>query len=271
MFYSEPIQTTDLCEYGCGQVAKFKNKKKKMCSSYHTSCPTNKNKNSNAGRIKVNKKIKKIEPSNSELCAYGCGQVAQYINGGKKKICSESSNSCPELRRKNSESLSEAYKQGIRRPMPEVYSDISVEIKNRMNWNKGNRYADFSYGGKGNHKGVLIQERGYKCECCNLSEWMNKPIPLELEHTDADRKNNTRENLKLLCLNCHGQTPTWKQGNLKGYKVKKYSDEVYIDAIKTTTCISNALKKLNLRAGSATTIVKMMGKYKVNFLGSDEE
>src|SRR5579875_816344 len=103
MFYSEKIETTELCEYGCGQVAKYKNKKKKMCSSYHTSCPTNKIKNSHAGRKKH-----------------------------FKKICASSSNSCPELKRRNSESLSEAYKNGIRKPATEVYKNIPIEIKKRM-------------------------------------------------------------------------------------------------------------------------------------------
>jgi hypothetical protein len=57
----------------------------------------------------------------------------------------------------------------------------------------------------------LINERGYKCENCNLSVWLNKPICLELEHISGDRSNNTRENLKLLCPNCHAQTPTWRR------------------------------------------------------------
>ena len=270
MVYSEKIETTDLCDYGCGQVAKFKNKTKKMCCSYHTSCPANKHKNAQAGRQTTSKKIKLIENIKStDLCEYGCGQVAKYINGGKKYICSKSSNSCPEIKRKNSESLSAAYKTGARGKMEEVYKNLPVKVKESMNWNKDNKYADFSYGGKGNHKGYLIQERGYQCEGCSLSEWMGKPIPLELEHTDADRQNNTKENLKLLCLNCHAQTPTWKQGNLKGYKLKKYNDEIYIDAIQTSTCITQALKKLDLRAGSASTLVKIMGKYKVDFLNKD--
>lgn len=44
-----------------------------------------------------------------------------------------------------------------------------------------------------------------KCENCGLSEWMNKPIPLELHHIDCDRFNNDLGNLKILCSNCHMQ------------------------------------------------------------------
>lgn len=56
----------------------------------------------------------------------------------------------------------------------------------------------------------LIKERGYKCEVCLISEWLGEKIILELEHCDGDNRNNLRENLKLLCPNCHSQTKTWK-------------------------------------------------------------
>ena len=44
-----------------------------------------------------------------------------------------------------------------------------------------------------------------KCECCGLSEWMGKPIPLELHHKDGNHWNNDLENLQILCANCHMQ------------------------------------------------------------------
>lgn len=52
---SEPIETTELCYYGCGQIAKFKNGSNRlMCSFRHSSCPENKKKNS-AGLSKAHK------------------------------------------------------------------------------------------------------------------------------------------------------------------------------------------------------------------------
>ena len=53
----------------------------------------------------------------------------------------------------------------------------------------------------------LIKE-GYKeekCEICGLTEWMGKPIPLELHHKDFNHHNNDIENLQILCSNCHMQ------------------------------------------------------------------
>jgi hypothetical protein len=71
--------------------------------------------------------------------------------------------------------------------------------------------ADFSYNGIGNHKGVLLRNRGHVCESCKNTEWMSKPIPIELEHIDGDKKNNVDGNLLLLCCNCYALTPTWRR------------------------------------------------------------
>lgn len=53
----------------------------------------------------------------------------------------------------------------------------------------------------------LIEEgiKEEKCECCGLSEWMGKPIPLELHHKDFNHYNNSLDNLQILCSNCHMQ------------------------------------------------------------------
>lgn len=51
----------------------------------------------------------------------------------------------------------------------------------------------------------LIEE-GYKeakCECCGLSEWMGKPIVLELHHKDFNHWNTNIDNFQILCPNCH--------------------------------------------------------------------
>ena len=54
----------------------------------------------------------------------------------------------------------------------------------------------------------LIEEgiKEEKCECCGLSEWMGKPIPLELHHKDFNHYNNSLNNLQILCSNCHMQS-----------------------------------------------------------------
>ena len=54
-------------------------------------------------------------------------------------------------------------------------------------------------------KNKLIEENIFqkKCYICNLIEWNNQSIPLELHHKDNDHFNNLLSNLIILCPNCH--------------------------------------------------------------------
>lgn len=65
-------------------------------------------------------------------------------------------------------------------------------------------------------KNFLIETRGYKCESCGLSEWLNQKIVLTLEHKDGDATNNKLCNVQLLCWNCHSLTPTFCGKNKNG-------------------------------------------------------
>ncbi len=79
-------------------------------------------------------------------------------------------------------------------------------------WSKNQQLKDWSQYTRGNNlKPHLIKLRGHYCENCGLGDWQNEPIPLEIEHIDGDRTNNNLDNLKLLCCNCHGLTPTWRR------------------------------------------------------------
>lgn len=62
-------------------------------------------------------------------------------------------------------------------------------------------------------KKILTNLYGYKCVCCGLENWLNKPVSLELDHIDGNSSNNDPSNLRMLCPNCHSQTPTWKARN----------------------------------------------------------
>lgn len=63
-------------------------------------------------------------------------------------------------------------------------------------------------------KKQLIILRGHQCEECKNTEWLGQPIMLEVDHINGDRTNNSELNLKLLCPNCHAQTPTWRNRKL---------------------------------------------------------
>ena len=57
----------------------------------------------------------------------------------------------------------------------------------------------------------------YKCDKCgNKGEWMEKPLPLILDHINGINNDNRLTNLRFLCSNCDSQQPTYK--NRRGSK-----------------------------------------------------
>ena len=50
-----------------------------------------------------------------------------------------------------------------------------------------------------------------KCERCGIEDtWNGKAIVLELDHINGDKTDNSLENLRILCPNCHSQTKTFR-------------------------------------------------------------
>lgn len=62
----------------------------------------------------------------------------------------------------------------------------------------------------------LIREgiKEAKCECCGRTEWLGKPIKLELHHINGIRDDLRIENLKVLCPNCHSYTDNYRGKNI---------------------------------------------------------
>lgn len=105
--------------------------------------------------------------------------------------------------------LSKAYKKGWVRRSP-LIQELSAEEYANL-WVGKRPSAGFA----NSIRRRLVNDGVWHDEChsCGLTEWLGKPAPLELDHIDGDKTNNTLMNLRLLCRNCHYFTPTW--GNKK--------------------------------------------------------
>ncbi len=55
----------------------------------------------------------------------------------------------------------------------------------------------------------LIEDRGYACEICNISDWQGAKLTLHGDHIDGNSQDSSPGNVRLLCPNCHSQTPTY--------------------------------------------------------------
>jgi 5-methylcytosine-specific restriction endonuclease McrA len=63
---------------------------------------------------------------------------------------------------------------------------------------------------RGRLKARLIAEglKQDRCEECGLRSWRGLPVTLQLHHANGCAGDHRLENLRLLCPNCHSQTPT---------------------------------------------------------------
>lgn len=67
----------------------------------------------------------------------------------------------------------------------------------------------------------LKREASWKCQsetCCVPGGWgevnpTTGKVPVEIDHIDGNSFNNSKENLIVLCPNCHALTPTYKALN----------------------------------------------------------
>ena len=72
---------------------------------------------------------------------------------------------------------------------------------------------------------IRLLNEGYlepKCDICGQSRWLDGEIPLQLDHKDGHKDNNSLCNLRLLCPNCHALTPQYRLKN--EFKGETYSN-----------------------------------------------
>lgn len=75
----------------------------------------------------------------------------------------------------------------------------------------------------GHVRSYLIEQANYACTSCGWSERnpTSNSIPLHIDHIDGNASNTVKDNLRVLCPNCHSLTSTYGALNI-GNSVRKY-------------------------------------------------
>lgn len=175
-------------------------------------------------------------------------RISKFSKEELEKICKESTSFSDIARKVGYPSYQSGSAITITRKYIESLG-IDTSHFNGQAWNKNN--FDYSRFQKGKHiqgnnaKDALINLRGRKCEVCGNTEWLGEEIPLVIHHIDGDHINNELSNLQLLCPNCHAQTDNYCGKNIKG-KRQKYTEEQFVQALKATSNVNQALKQIGI-------------------------
>lgn len=116
----------------------------------------------------------------------------------------------------------------VKRKISELNLDISHMTGQA--WNQGDKYrpirekkpleeilVEHSTWVSTNNLRKRLLDEGVKprqCECCKRTEWMGKPIALELHHINGIKDDLRIENLQILCPNCHAFTDNYRGKNI---------------------------------------------------------
>lgn len=127
----------------------------------------------------------------------------------------------------------------------------ALKIKEKRLTALKNHFGDlypFVYGSDSSSVKLRLHKEITECQSCGLTQWKDKPISLELHHLDGDNQNNIKENVLLLCPNCHSQTENFRNKNRK----TKIAESDLVEALKQS--------KLNIRQALLSVKLSAKGK-----------
>lgn len=166
--------------------------------------------------------------SNGDFCSKSCSRKFSHTFINKEKLSEKM---------KKISQLNPLSKEEIEKRVKTFNNTIKERLMN-TNWS--------SLSEEQVKKRLFFEQEG-KCNKCGNSEWLGQQISLELEHKDGNHNNNSRDNVELLCPNCHSQTDTYRGRNVNNAG-KRYTNENMVEAFIKEGTIYKALKSLGMAA-----------------------
>ncbi len=148
---------------------------------------------------------KKLNLSRGNKPKYDWEEIQKYIktnNASLRDVCRRFGCS--------TETMSAAKREGR-------ISHISVKKLNALEYSKTIKGKATPCNRRQLKKRLIKEGTPDKCSSCGLTEWRGQKAPTEIDHIDGNSENNSLENIRILCLHCHSQTPTWRGRNVKKY------------------------------------------------------
>lgn len=221
-------------------------------------------------------KIECLKKINNIYICEKCG-INTNIKYGSGRFCSVKCANKREHSKKHNNNISKGLKNSNKRNLEIeqniIVNDIDInnipiilkDKKEKYNLDLLNR--DFNTLKFELIKKRILLEQNNKCNKCNIDEWLNKPIILELEHKDGNHHNNKRENLECLCPNCHSQTDTWRGRNQKR-KQNRISDEELLLNFYKFKNIRQTLIYLNMtpKGKNYERFKSVLTKHNINYI-----
>lgn len=137
------------------------------------------------------------------FCSRSCANSRSHSKEVKKKISKTQRNTWDSKDENAKQKTIEALRKGVK--------TIKENAKERLLVLSTEELGHLS------RKQKVFEEQNESCSKCGIKDWLGEKLTFELEHIDGDRNNNKRNNLEVLCPNCHSQTKTWRGRNGKVY------------------------------------------------------
>lgn len=200
-----------------------------------------------------------IETTNPHYCSLSCSASAQYKNYGvcliaycercgdifrkrnnQKRFCSRRCSTIVSNTGRVRKKTGTCLRCGKEAKSKFCSSICSARFKSEekiQSWIDGEWSGNASQGLAKCIKDHLIKDAGYKCTSptCAVPGGFAEinPVtgrcPLEVDHLDGNCYNNVRENLMVVCPNCHALTPTYRALNKNGQRTyRRKSKDVTI-------------------------------------------